>query len=153
MPVPRVELERRMVRFVEASRRSGMKVTHQRTEIFRELASTDEHPDAKTVYQRVRKRVTGISRDTVYRTLATLEGEGLIRKAEIPGGSARFDANLDQHHHFVCTACGAVKDFCSEALDDLPIPDAVKALGSIESAQVHVRGVCAACKGRKAKNR
>ena len=34
-----------------------------------------------------------------------------------------------------------------------PFPDAVKALGSIESAQVHVRGVCAACMDRKAKRR
>ena len=46
------------------SSRAGMKVTHQRTEIFREVAGSDEHPDAETVYQRVRKRVTGISRDT-----------------------------------------------------------------------------------------
>jgi Fur family transcriptional regulator, peroxide stress response regulator len=130
-----------------------MKVTHQRVEIFREVAASDQHPDAETVYQHVRRRVTGISRDTVYRTLATLEEAGLIRKAEVLGSSARFDANLDQHHHFVCTACGAIKDFRSAALDDMPIPDAVKALGSIESAQVHVRGVCAACKGRKAKNR
>ena len=81
--------------------------------------------DYQMIYQRVRKRVTGISRDTVYRTLATLENEGLIRKAEVLGGPARFDANLDQHHHFVCAACGAVKDFRSRALDDLPIPDAV----------------------------
>jgi Fur family peroxide stress response transcriptional regulator len=145
MAVSKVELERRISRFAEACRRSGMKVTHQRTEIFREVAGSDEHPDAETVYRRVRKRVNGISRDTVYRTLATLEDEGLIRKAEVLGPSARFDANLYQHHHFVCTVCGAVKDFRSEALDDLPIPDAVKGLGSIESAQVHVRGVCRKC--------
>ena len=108
MPVPKAELERRMNRFVEACRRSGMKLTHQRTEIFREVAGSDEHPDAETVYQRVRQRVTGISRDTVYRTLATLEDEDLVRKTEVLGGPARFDANLDQHHHFVCTVCGAV---------------------------------------------
>ena len=153
MAVSQAELNRRIRRFVETFSRIGMKVTHQRAEIFREAAGSDEHLDAEMIYQRVRKRVTGISRDTVYRTLATLESEGLIRKAEVLGGSARFDANLDQHHHFVCTVCGAVKDFRSEALDDLPIPNAVKALGSIESAQMHIRGVCAACIGRKAKRR
>ena len=122
-----------------------MKLTHQRTEIFREVAGSEEHPDAETVYQRVRKRVTGISRDTVYRTLATLEDEDLVHKAEVLCGPARFDANLDQHHHFVCTVCGAVKDFRSEVLDDLPFPNSVKAMGSIQSAQVHVRGVCRKC--------
>ena len=111
MPVPRAELERRMDRFVEAGRRSGIKLTHQRTEIFREVAGSDEHPDAETVYQRVCKRVTGISRDTVYRTLATLESEGLIRRTEVLGGPTRYDANTERHHHFVCTKCGLVKDF------------------------------------------
>lgn len=153
MTVSRTELDRRIGRFVETFSRISMKVTHQRAEVFREAAGSDEHLDAEMIYRRVRKRVTGISRDTVYRTLATLEDAGLIRKAEVLGGSARFDANLDQHHHFVCTVCGAVKDFRSKALDDLPIPDAAKALGSIESAQVHVSGVCAACMGRGAKRR
>lgn len=153
MSVSQAELDRRIERFRQTCRRIGMKVTHQRAEIFREAAGSDEHLDAEMIYQQVRQRVTGISRDTVYRTLATLEDQGLIRKAEVLGGSARFDANLDQHHHFVCTACGGVRDFCSEALNDLPIPDAARALGSIESAQVHIRGVCTACMKRKAKRR
>ena len=157
MPVPIAELERRMDRFVEACRRSGMKVTHQRAEIFREVAASAEHPDAETVYQRVRRRVTGISRDTVYRTLATLESEGIIRRTEVLGGPARYDANTERHHHFVCTRCGLMKDFCSEALDDLPIPKAVEAFGRVETAQVQVRGICRDCmkrvpKGRKGNN-
>jgi Fur family peroxide stress response transcriptional regulator len=130
-----------------------MKVTHQRAEIFREVAASDEHPDAETVYQRVQQRVTGISRDTVYRTLATLESKGLIRRTEVLGGPVRYDANTERHHHFVCTRCGLMKDFCSEALDDLPIPKAVEAFGRIEAAQVQVRGVCLSCASKKTKTR
>ncbi len=153
MTVSRAELERRISRFAETCGRAGMKVTHQRAEIFREVAGSDEHPDAETVYQRVRKRVTGISRDTVYRTLATLESEGLLRRTEVLGGPARYDANTERHHHFVCARCGLVKDFCSEALDDLPIPKAVESFGRIEAAQVQVRGVCSSCVNRKPKAR
>jgi Fur family peroxide stress response transcriptional regulator len=130
-----------------------MKLTHQRTEVFREVAGSAEHPDAETVFQRVRRRVTGISRDTVYRTLATLEREGVIRRTEVLGGPARYDANTERHHHFVCTRCGLVKDFSSEALDDLPIPKAVEAFGRIEAAQVQVRGVCSSCAKRKTTGR
>ena len=149
MAVSKVELERRISRFAEACRRAGMKVTHQRTEIFREVACSDEHPDAETVYQRVRKLVTGISRDTVYRTLATLEAEGLISRTGALGGAVRYDANMDSHHHFVCKVCGMVKDFTSKSLDELPIPKAVKAMGSVESAQVQVRGICLSCARKK----
>lgn len=143
------ELDDRMLTFVETCREKGLKATHQRMEIFRELAGSEEHPDAEAVYQSVRQRVPAISRDTVYRTLATLEDHGLIRKAEALSGSTRFDANTDRHHHFICTLCGTIKDFRSQALNDLPIPDSVKSYGTIESAQVQVRGVCSDCAKRR----
>jgi len=41
MAVPKTEAERRMRVFTETCRRRGMKLTHQRTEIFRELAGTE----------------------------------------------------------------------------------------------------------------
>jgi Fur family peroxide stress response transcriptional regulator len=150
---PEEDIDRRTEAFVQFCRRQGMKATHQRMEIFRELVGSQEHPDAETVYRRVRKRVPSISRDTVYRTLSALEIGGHIRRTEVLGGPARFDANTDLHHHFICTICGAIKDFHSEALDHLPVPDSVKTFGSIESAQVQVRGVCSACIGRRAKGR
>lgn len=143
------ELDRCMRGFVDTCRAKGLKATHQRTEIFRELLTSEEHPDAEAVYQNVRQRVPAISRDTVYRTLATLEDHGLIRKVEALSGSTRFDANTERHHHFICTVCGAIKDFRSQALNDLPIPNSVKSLGTIESAQVQVRGVCSACAKRR----
>jgi Fur family peroxide stress response transcriptional regulator len=153
MTVSKAEVERRVQAFVQTCRRRGMKVTHQRMEIFRELAASVEHPDAETVYQAVCRRVPSISRDTVYRTLATLEVEGLIRKVSPLVERARYDANSDRHHHFICTVCGLVRDFYSEDLDNLPIPPAVTTLGEIESAQVEVRGICSACAQRKGKTR
>jgi Fur family peroxide stress response transcriptional regulator len=149
MAVSKTEIERRMQRFAETCQACGLKATHQRMEVFRELAGAEDHPDAETIYQRVRRRVPAISRDTVYRTLATLEEQGLVHKAEILASRGRYDANTDRHHHFVCIECGMVRDFYSETLDDLPIPKSVKSLGRVESTHVQVRGVCAAC----AKNR
>jgi Fur family peroxide stress response transcriptional regulator len=87
----------------------------------------------------------------VYRTLSTLETHGVIRRTEVLGSPARYDANTAPHHHFVCTACGLVRDFYSDALDSLPIPKSVEALGKVESAHVQVRGVCSVCAARKRK--
>ena len=145
MAVPKTEIERRMGRFTETCQANGLKVTHQRMEVFRELASTEDHPDAETIYQSVSRRVPAISRDTVYRTLATLEEYGLVRKAEILSNRGRYDANMDRHHHFVCTQCGCVHDFYSETLDELPIPKSVSTLGRVESSHVQLRGICSAC--------
>lgn len=153
MAVPESEHQRRISEFADTCHRKGLRVTHQRMEVFRELAASDKHPDAETIHQRVRRRVLAVSRDTVYRTLATLETQGLIRRTQVLGGPARYDANTEQHHHFVCTRCGLVRDFYSEALDDLPIPKSVEAFGRIETAQVQVRGVCSSCASRRTRDR
>jgi len=147
--VSKAEIQRRMERFVETCRAKGMKVTHQRMEVFRELAGAEEHPDAEAIYQSVRRRVPAISRDTVYRTLASLEEQGIVRKAEILYNKARYDANMERHHHFVCTECGLVRDFYSKALNELPIPKAASALGRVESTHVQLRGLCSTCARRK----
>ncbi|MBW1971134.1 MAG: transcriptional repressor, partial [Deltaproteobacteria bacterium] len=76
MELNKQEIERRMERFNEICRNSGEKLTHQRIEIFREVAQTGEHPDAEKVHQGVRKRMPTVSLDTVYRTLWWLKDLG-----------------------------------------------------------------------------
>jgi Fur family peroxide stress response transcriptional regulator len=146
MPVSDNEVQERMDAFMQMCRQSGVRATHQRCEIFREVARTEEHPDVETVYSRVRKRVPTVSLDTVYRTLAMLEEQGLVRRLGSLSGRARFDANADSHHHFVCTRCGLVRDFASEEMDDLPIPRQVRSWGNISSVQVQIRGICRDCR-------
>jgi len=114
-------------------------------EICRELARMHEHPDAETVCRRVRRRLPGLSLDTVYRTLKTLEAEGVIRRVGSGGDRVRFDANLERHHHFICSRCGAVHDFPCKAFDRLTAPRNVKAIGVAHTVNVEVRGLCAAC--------
>jgi Fur family transcriptional regulator, peroxide stress response regulator len=145
MTLTNKQIADRMAHFEQLCRHHGLKITRQRTEVFRELACSEEHPDAETVYRRVRRRIPAISLDTVYRILAALEKLGLIHKAEILFHRGRYDANTDRHHHFVCTQCGEVRDFYSEAMNHLPIPKSIKTLGDIQSTHVQIRGVCLAC--------
>ena len=114
-------------------------------EIFREVAQSDDHPNAETVYRRVRDRVPTVSLDTVYRTLWLLNDHDLITTLGSSRERTRFDANLTRHHHFVCIQCGSTRDFYSDELDDLVLPSSVKAFGRIETTLVEVRGVCREC--------
>ena len=151
MKITKQEIEQRMERFEEVCRNSGMKLTHQRMEIFREVAQTGDHPDAKKVYQGVRERMSTVSQDTVYRTLWMLKDLGLITTLGPPREQARFDANLSHHHHFVCVRCGLTRDFYSDVFDELRLPDAVKAFGRVETTQVEVKGVCLKCNAKEKK--
>ena len=153
MKIDAKEIERRTKVFSGTSRRYGVKTTHQRTEIYRELARTNEHPDAETIYARVRKRIPAISLDTVYRTLRLLEKEGLITRVGSLGEKMRFDANTDRHHHFVCTRCGFMGDIYNEEWKDFRPPSDVMEMGTVNSVHVEFRGLCKACQGKKRDNR
>lgn len=145
MKIEKREVEARLTHFETVLRREGVKLTHQRMEIFREIARTGDHPDAEQVFQRVRKHLPTVSLDTVYRTLWLLNDLGLVKTLGSSRAPTRFDANLSSHHHFVCEQCGFTRDFYSTELDKIQLPDSVDSLGKIEAAHVEVRGVCRNC--------
>lgn len=144
------EVELRLEQFRTAAREAGVKLTHQRLEIFRELASSAEHPDAEMILRRVQSRMPTVSLDTVYRTLWMLNDLGLVTTLGPRRDSVRFDANLARHHHYVCVRCGLVRDFEGAAFEEIPVPAAVKQFGSVIAAHVEVRGVCDECAVKRA---
>jgi len=145
MKTTKQDIEQRMARFNEACKKSGAKLTHQRMEIFREVAQSADHPDVEKVYNGVRKRMPTVSLDTVYRTLGWLKELGLIKTLGPPRERTRFDANLSHHHHFVCVQCGLTLDFYSDKFDKLSLPESVQSIGYVETTQVEVKGICLKC--------
>ena len=145
MRIDRKEVEQRMKHFETVCRGEGIKLTHQRMEIFREVAQTEDHPDADQVFQRVRDRLPTVSLDTVYRTLWLLNDLGLAVTLGSSRERTRFDANLNSHHHFVCGQCGFTRDFYSNDLDNIRLPDSIGSFGEIEVTHIEVRGICGEC--------
>jgi Fur family peroxide stress response transcriptional regulator len=150
MKIKKKDVDQRMNHFETVCRNAGVKVTPQRLEIFREIAQTGDHPHADQVFQRVRCRMPTVSLDTVYRTLWLLNDLGLVATLGASRERTRFDANLSNHHHFVCGKCGFTRDFYSDDMDKIRLPDSIDSLGEIEATHVEVRGVCRECveKGR-----
>ena len=124
---------------------AGLKLTHQRTEIFKELAKSDNHPDARQIYQKVSKKIPSISFDTVYRTLRTFDEKGLISMVGVWCDRQKFDANKEKHYHFVCLDCGMILDISEVKMDNLAIPKEAFKLGVPKSLHIEVRGKCSKC--------
>ncbi len=137
-----------MKAFLEACRRQGVMVTHQRYVILQELAGNLEHPDVEMIYRKVRRKIPAISLDTVYRTLRLIEDKGIISRVGSVKDRARFDTNTEPHHHFICSRCGLIGDFSSEAFSQLKVPLEVEAMGKTDSVYVELRGVCRKCQVR-----
>jgi Fur family peroxide stress response transcriptional regulator len=145
MKITEDEIRRRVGRFKSVLKAAGIKMTPQRAEIFREVARTDDHPDAETIFRGVRRRFPSISLDTVYRTLWLLDDLGMVATLGAAQGRTRFDANTDSHHHFVCSRCGATRDFIESSYGSLEIPDSARGFGQVERVHVELRGICLAC--------
>jgi Fur family peroxide stress response transcriptional regulator len=149
MRIPKAIVQKRMGKFLEACREQGVKITHQRLEIYRELASTEEHPDAIMLHRRIRKRMPTVSLDTVYRNLRLLESYGIISIVGMSHERLRFDANMEPHHHFSCIKCAKIIDFQSNRAERLAWPAEAEACGKPLSLRLEVRGVCGNCQKKR----
>ncbi len=77
--------------FVEACRKKDLRLTPQRLEVFKELATATDHPTAEVLHQRLSQGMPTLSLDTVYRALGTFLEMGLISKVETTESLARFE--------------------------------------------------------------
>ncbi|OGD17674.1 MAG: hypothetical protein A2Y69_13635 [Candidatus Aminicenantes bacterium RBG_13_59_9] len=139
------ELERMMERFREAIRHCGLKLTHQRMAIYHEVAGTLDHPSIETIFRNVRRKLPTVSLDTVYRAMTLFAELGLVKTFRPFDERARFDANTDVHHHFICGRCGATHDIEYRDFDTLSVPETALKFGRVESRCVELRGLCVNC--------
>ena len=121
-------------------------MTVQRRVIFSTLLEREDHPTVDQVFDEVKERIPGVSRTTVYRTLETLANLGLVRRTNHFAASARFDGNMEQHHHLVCTRCGKVIDFQDPSLTVANLPDARRSGFTLLDYSVYFEGFCSSCK-------
>lgn len=135
-------------RIREICERVGLKLTHQRLEIFKELVTATGHLSAEDVFERLQKRIPTLSKDTVYRTLARFAELGIARKLHLANNKTLFDTNTAPHHHFICDTCRRVADIYWPEFDQTAIPAELGVLGRIESRHLELHGICRSCLDR-----
>jgi Fur family peroxide stress response transcriptional regulator len=146
-----VDTNRRHDRDVIAKRLkdAGFKFTHQRLAIYQALAAAVTHPTAEELHGRVKDAYPMLSLNTVYTTLDTLKALGLIKEMRFLDNSARFDANIEAHHHVICLECRKIEDFEDSALDRVHPPASIRRAYRLVSHSVEFYGYCAECRKEK----
>jgi Fur family ferric uptake transcriptional regulator len=134
-----------------ALRASGLRVTQGRLAV---LDALDAHPhvDAESVYRAVLPALPGTSIQNVHNVLGDLTAAGLLRRIEPAHSPALYERRVgDNHHHVVCTSCGAVADVeC--VIGHAPCLQPSGAAGYVvDTAEVTFWGLCPSCQERAAK--
>ena len=145
----RPEPSARLARLQEGAAACGLRMTPQRSVLLQVLSHTRTHPTADELYKQVQRQLPHVSQATVYRNLQELVQARLIATLERAGSAVRYDANPDDHHHFVCTRCGAVSDiYLTDIAYAVDGTRSMTAPSRIDRAELQLHGVCARCAGR-----
>jgi len=123
-----------------------LKMTPQRIVIYRELLMSKDHPNAESLYRRIKKIIPDISLDTVNRTLLTFSKIGLVKNVEGYGEPRRYDPELKNHHHFRCLNCNSIIDFEHKPYDNMIIPADIKNRFLITNKKILLEGYCNKCR-------
>src|SRR5438309_5514743 len=95
-------------KFPALLRKSGFRATPSRLFLLAVLQENRQPMSAQNIIDTIRGRM---DQATVYRTLKSLKAKGLIRQVDLMHNHAHYEiANLDEHHHLICLACGRIED-------------------------------------------
>lgn len=129
----------------ETIRGAGLRSTLPRRAVL-EVLRERPHVRADDVLTRVLTKVPGTSLQSVYNVLGDFTDAGLVRRIEPAGHPMLFELRVDDnHHHLICTECGAVEDVDCAA-GHTPCLTPLDAHGfQIAAAEVTFWGVCPRC--------
>jgi Fur family ferric uptake transcriptional regulator len=129
----------------DSLRSAGLRATDQRVAV---LAALESHPhaDAAAVFAAVVPALPDTSLQAVYGILGALTDAGLVRRIEPAGSPARYELRVgDNHHHIVCSRCGAIGDVdCAVGAAPCLTPAETSGF-TLTTAEVTYWGLCPDC--------
>lgn len=135
-----------------ALKQAGMRVTPQRVAICELLATSHEHPTAAMIYDELKPRFDSLSLATVYNTLDTLVGLGVVNVLGHAGDDkVHYDADTEPHVNLACISCSRIIDIPSEHVTHLDSEITAASGYKLLGARVLYYGLCPDCQKKQEK--
>ncbi len=136
----------RFNQLIAALKEHEFRLTPQRVELVRLIATSDGHPSASQLYTKIKRRFPTISHATVYKTLALLKELNQVFEIDLRNDS-HYDGNRPEPHpHLICMKCNKIADgevaLEQESLQRLEQMSGYKIL----RPQISLYGLCPDCK-------
>jgi Fur family transcriptional regulator, peroxide stress response regulator len=109
----------RLGEFVTRCRKRRIPVTPQRLAVIGALLASENHPSTDEIYAAVQRTHPHVSWATVHRILEQFCEAGEARKITLLHDAARYDGNVEAHHHVLCVRCRRVHDVEIPEVDKL----------------------------------
>jgi Fe2+ or Zn2+ uptake regulation protein len=132
---------------VSRLRERGLRITRGRRRILDALAATQRPLSPYAIHGLLTDRGEPVDTVSIYRTLETLEENGLVHRLAFSGGylPCRLEDHPGCHHHLVCRACGTVEEVDCPGMAAVERGAAAASRFRIERHLVEFVGLCPAC--------
>lgn len=123
----------------------GLKVTPARKQIF-DLFTIDCNPiNVEFIFSKLKSK--SINQVTIYRTLASFEQVGIIKKVDVHKDSAYYEFATHHHHHIICNDCGKTEGFenCDIAKISKDVLKKSKEFSIVDQHSLELFGLCKDC--------
>ena len=125
----------------------GFRITRGRRLVLDALFRAERPLSPYALHDELAERGEKVDTVSIYRTLETLESNGIAHRVAFSGGylPCRLEDHPGCHHHLICRACGRVDEVDCPGMHDVE-RDAARASGfRIERHVVEFVGLCPAC--------
>lgn len=121
---------------------SGLKNTPSRLAILSALQKENKPLDVLEIFALTKNKA---DLATVYRTLETFFGNGLINRIEFGEGKYRYELKRIDHHHLICLDCGDIEDVEDKFMKDWEKEIKAKRGFSVKNHSLEFFGICRNC--------
>jgi Fur family ferric uptake transcriptional regulator len=133
--------------FREYLQTNGLRYTHERETIIKEILATPHHFNVDTLYLNIRQKGIRISKASIYRLLPLLLDAGLIQEVAFEDGHMQYEHiyGRGHHNHLRCIECRRIEEFTDPRMKEIE-KDLHKRFGfEILDHKLEVRGLCPEC--------
>jgi Fur family peroxide stress response transcriptional regulator len=139
-------MDSRVEHAVDQLKSGGVRMTPQRYAILQYLMESLKHPTADDIFRALSPQYPSLSVATVYNNLRVFIDAGLVRELTYGDDSSRFDADLSDHYHAICTKCGTMVDFEHPPFKEVEEAAATATGFSVFGHRMEIYGICPTCK-------
>ena len=130
-------------------RDAKLKCTIPRLAVIALLAEKHTPISVQAIHDALMKK-DSIDLVTVYRTLASFEKAGLVKRVDLRKDTILYELANDHHHHLVCTNCGTTEDFVVCDVEDITkkVLNKSSKFSTIQQHSLELFGICKVCAKR-----
>ena len=107
--------------FSDYLEKNSQRKTQERFFILEEIYHRNDHFDAETLFNDLKRKKVNVSRATVYNSLELLVACDLIKKHQFGSQLTQYEKayHYRQHDHLICNDCKQVLEFCDPRIQQI----------------------------------